>query len=331
MNNERPMDILDAIINKKLYKSVYTKQADFLEYKTSPPTSSQFLTSMGTLYDKSLETPAASSSKSRYSEPRSSATEKLVSELPETPSRERSSTPTIAEGASPAVVGSPAGPIGSTPAAGGAAPAAPATPAVAAAPAAPAPAPEPAEDVAEARRASLWEGARFYTGPGQETFAVLTTHDAEQLLKELGVNLGDHKLAVDEHPVLLNLKNGSRALVFKGPDGSENVVIGSPNLLGAKIPDGNLELIHPYLYNIMTSKPSNGTNGSTNVLVQLQGDQSRSYDPTMLLLRLLIELLRESRNDGNRSNNSEANQLAKSILGNIQHVPKIEPSLRRVS
>jgi hypothetical protein len=329
MNNERPMDILDAIINKKLYKSVYTKQADSMGYKASPPTSSQFLTSKG-LYDVNSKTPAVPGSKPRYSDSASRATEKSVSELPETPPREISPAPTIAGGASPAVAGSPARPIGSTPVAGGAAPVAPATPAAEAAPAAPAPAPEPAEDVAEARRASLWEGARFYTGPGQETFAVLTTHDAEQLLKELGVNLGDHKLAIDEHPVLLNLKNGSRALVFKGPDGSENVVIGSPNLLGAKIPDGNLELIHPYLYNIMTSNPSNdSTNGSTNVLVQLSGDQSKAYDPTMIILRLLIELLRESRNDGNR-NNSEVNQLAKSILGNIQQVPRIEPTWRRV-
>jgi hypothetical protein len=80
----------------------------------------------------------------------------------------------------------------------------------------------------------------------------------------------------------------------------------------------------------MTSNPSNdSTNGSTNVLVQLSGDQSKAYDPTMIILRLLIELLRESRNDGNR-NNSEVNQLAKSILGNIQQVPRIEPTWRRV-
>jgi len=328
MNNERPMDILDAIINKKLYKSVYTKQADDMKYKVPPPTSSTFLTSEGILHGRSPKTPAVPGSKPRYSEPGSSSTERSVSTLPGAPSREISATPTTA-GISSAGIGLDR-PAGSTPVTGEAiptAPTAPTAPAVPAVPAAPAPSPEPDRDTAEARRASLWEGARFYTGPGQEIFAVLTTHDAKQLLEELGVNFGDRELVIDQ-PVLLNLKNGSRALVFKGPDGNENVVIGFPNLLGAKIPDGNLEPIHPYLYNIMTSKPSNDR---TNVLAQLQGDQSKAYDPTMLILRLLIELLRESRNDGNRNNNSEANQLAKSILGNIQHIPKIEPTWRRVS
>jgi hypothetical protein len=315
MNNERPMDILDAIINKKLYKIGNDNQHEvsptpmsftlnakdaFAAYNdvfgsSSPPVSVETRA-----LDRGTSSPAQSApvqmvsaqTTSSQAAPAQTASSQAAS-AQTAPAQTASSQAASAQTALAQTVHTQAAPAQTAHAQ--------------TAPAAEARGGRDTEDN------SPWKEASFFAGVGNDKFAVFNTRDnVESTLQRIGINLGGHRINIEPgKAALLELNNGARVVVYSDANGNKQLIISDPEKLGARVPGNNLQALPPAIYSLIYRNQSNNNNAS---LGATQGVQS--YDPTQLFQQLLAALIQAINTSGS-NNNVLGNDLANSILSNI--------------
>jgi hypothetical protein len=223
MNNERPMDILDAIINKKLYKIGTDNQHQ------APPAEMSFALS---------PRDAAAAFNDVFGpvkfRPQAGVATRALD-------REASSPPQAAppQAAPPQAAPPQAAPPQAAPAAGAAGG-------------------RETEDNSPWKEASFFAGVG-----NDKFAVLNTRDNIEDALRRIGINLGERRINVEPgKAALLELSNGTRVIAYSDANGNKQLIISDPEKLGARVPGNNLQALPPAMYSLVYRNHSNDNNAA---------------------------------------------------------------------